>query len=637
MVLSIQTFDNRMGGGSAFFKAAGHPLCLPAAQQITNAIHSAKCPTAYDPHNTLAAFLSIHPIKDGALRAVFVQDVTRVGESILSMKALPITELPTNTDLLFIPIFDSRHIVGQIRRIIPDNCRIVTLDDMRLPEKFLADTRYYLNPINFATNLLFFRDEPNAHTRLVTANYWGAYGAKEPFVWGRLFAGDGSVLTDFEKPLGVANETFILDSVAIRREFCLPDFCGQVFLHVARAAGHDIVKYVVDTYGDFNDDNAATELSCTHDANSWPADLYAGIPAPDKDDTVTLWVQNSHPTPISAGSIGANIMGNDTITAIPEEIAPFATHPIDLGKLLPDACWPQQLEIHAGKHFVRPRYEVVNRTGRRRINHANVERTDLENDTILPTLNRWLGKGYILPAPILPSPRYRSECLPTPMSTAQQNLPLLAVVYDSNGNEINQQFLGCLPRNHQSLLDITALAALGENEIGHVELCYDFSDGGDADGWMHALFRYTDIHSGHMAETSFGAHMFNHLLTYKNEPQSYKGPPPGLSTRLFLRIAPPPVRSFCHLIYPVGVEWNPLSNTLLELKDCHGNAVAEHNVAIHAGGSLAFCCQDIFDTSTLQQAGNGAYVIIRDTSCRLFGYHGSQHGNAFAFDHMFGF
>ena len=25
---------------------------------------------------------------------------------------------------------------------------------------------------------------------------------------------------------------------------------------------------------------------------------------------------------------------------------------------------------------------------------------------------------------------------------------------------------------------------------GHVELVYDFADGGDADGWLHALFRY---------------------------------------------------------------------------------------------------------------------------------------------------
>ena len=51
-----------------------------------------------------------------------------------------------------------------------------------------------------------------------------------------------------------------------------------------------------------------------------------------------------------------------------------------------------------------------------------------------------------------------------------------------------------------------------------------------------ALFRYEDRASGHRAETSFGAHVFNTVLTYKGEPQSYAGKPPGLSTRLFLRL-----------------------------------------------------------------------------------------------------
>jgi len=37
-------------------------------------------------------------------------------------------------------------------------------------------------------------------------------------------------------------------------------------------------------------------------------------------------------------------------------------------------------------------------------------------------------------------------------------------------------------------------------------------------------------------------------------------------------------------------------------------------------------------------AGSG-YVLIRDTTCRLFGYHGviARDGSAFSLDHMFGF
>ena len=34
----------------------------------------------------------------------------------------------------------------------------------------------------------------------------------------------------------------------------------------------------------------------------------------------------------------------------------------------------------------------------------------------------------------------------------------------------------------------------------------------------------------------------------------------------------------------------------------------------------------------------GGYVLIRDTTCRLFGYHGLiRDGAAFSLDHMFGF
>ena len=46
-------------------------------------------------------------------------------------------------------------------------------------------------------------------------------------------------------------------------------------------------------------------------------------------------------------------------------------------------------------------------------------------------------------------------------------------------------------------------------DSGHAELVYDFRDGGGADGWLHALFRYEDRQSGHAAESSFGAHIFN--------------------------------------------------------------------------------------------------------------------------------
>ncbi len=56
-----------------------------------------------------------------------------------------------------------------------------------------------------------------------------------------------------------------------------------------------------------------------------------------------------------------------------------------------------------------------------------------------------------------------------------------------------EQFLGCLPRNHDLAMDMDGF----DVDQGHAELVYDFRDGGEADGWLHALFRYEDRQSGH--------------------------------------------------------------------------------------------------------------------------------------------
>ena len=80
---------------------------------------------------------------------------------------------------------------------------------------------------------------------------------------------------------------------------------------------------------------------------------------------------------------------------IAEPIAPFATCAVDVSKLLPGLTWPRQIELRAGKHMVRPRYEIVDRS-RRRIAHVNVERADLMADPDLPRLAETLVKGYLL-------------------------------------------------------------------------------------------------------------------------------------------------------------------------------------------------------------------------------------------------
>jgi hypothetical protein len=40
----------------------------------------------------------------------------------------------------------------------------------------------------------------------------------------------------------------------------------------------------------------------------------------------------------------------------------------------------------------------------------------------------------------------------------------------------------------------------------------------------------------------------------------------------------------------------------------------------------------------LKEADDGGYVVVRDTTCRLFGFHALLRSDgAFSFDHLFGF
>ncbi len=641
MALAIETFSTAKGG-ECFFKAVGHPLVQAQARELVQRLETLGPVAIYDPLGTAATFAALHDLSGVNVAAAFVQALPEIGRAIAGRTAQPVSDLPaTRVKAVLLPAFDAGRLAGQILHLLPDGAEIVTLDELRLPEAMLANPRTYLDPFNFATNFAFFRDvaQPGAslHTRVVTANYWAGYGAKDVRVWLCLFDAEGIRLAEWEEkaPAGVGG--IVIDSREVRRRFRLGDFTGQLFMHVLGALGHDVVKYALDVYGDRPQD-----LSCTHDANAWPADFYAGLPAPKPGEKVVLWVQNSHPAPIPPLGIGLNLMGSERVAGLTRAVPAFGSYPLDVAELLPEARWPQQIEIRAGKHIVRPRYEVMAADGRRRIAHPNVERVDLAPDPRIPELANLMGKGYLLPAPVLPPERFRTLVLPTPMATTQADLPLALGIYDASGREVASRFLGRLPRGHALSIDVNELLSGASGTLasgyGHLELHYDFRDGGGADGWLHALVRYEDKRSGHAAETSFGAHIFNTVLTYKGEPQSYIGRPPGLSTRLFLRLGEGSLDTLCHLIYPASTPWHAFSDTLLSLNDREGTRIAERQLKIACNGSALWRASEMFAPGALRQAAGGGYVLIRDQTCRLFGYHGLIDGEAgFSFDHMFGF
>lgn len=637
MTLNIATFSNATGGDS-FFKAIGHPLAVAPMRALIERLSTGRV-AVYDPLGLATPFSALWELERLDLAAVLVQDVSMVGQTLLGQAARPVTELPglAGVSHLLVVAFDAGRLVDHIRHLLPDGMAVATLDAARLADEMLTVRHRYLDPLNFATNFAFFRDENGHHTRLMTANYWSGYGARGVALWCRLFDADGEEIATWRQDLADGPAGIVIDSAEIRRRFALGGFTGSLFLHAVGVAGHDVVKYALDTYGD-----APSVLSCTHDANAWPADFYAGLPAPARGERVLLWVQNSHPRPIPAAAIGLNPMGRDGDAAwYDRAVPPFGTVAIDVADLLPSLRWPAQIEIRAGKHFVRPRYEVIAAGGRSRIAHANVERTDLGTDPRIAELGNLMGKGFILPAPVLPQARWETEVLPTPMATGQAELPIAVTLYDADGRQAAHRSLGRVARDACPAITVSEmLAATGaslDGKGGHLELTYDFAAGGGGDGWLHGLFRYRDRQSGHAAETSFGAHVFNTVLTFGKEPQSYAGRAPGLSTRLFLRLGPAPERTLCHLIYPASTPWHAASRTALLLHDAEGRELAQASLAIPCGGSRLWRADEAFSPDRIEAAGAGAYILIRDTTCRLFGYHLLERDGAFALDHMFGF
>jgi hypothetical protein len=636
MQLNIETFSN-VRGGNAFFKAVTHPLAAEKGRALIARLARVGRIAIYDPENCADALAQIYDLSRLKIAGLYAQDVTAIGRTAIGQRAQPVTALEDcRADAVLVASFDAERVIAHIRHLLPAAAAVTSLDELRLPDAMLTNRARYLDPINFATNFVFFRDADGLSTRLVTANYWSGYGGQRIVVWCLLYDAAGTEIARWQETLPQGLGSVAIDSREVRQRFALGEFTGQIFLHAVGAAGHDVVKYALDVYG-----NGAAEhsLSCTHDANSWPSALYAGLPAPDAGETVTLWVQNSMPCAIPTGTIGLNLMGDAATAYLPDSIPPFASHALDVATLLPKARWPQQIEIHAGKYIVRPRYEVRGH-GRVRIAHVNVERSDLKADPTIADLGNLLGKGYLLPAPVLPRTTWRSLALPTPMSTAQQDLPVALVIYDRRGREAARHDFGCLARRDSVAIDVDALlnGTRLPDDYGHMELIYDFAHGGSADGWLHSLFRYEDRGSHHAAETSFGAHVFNTVLTYKGEPQSYAGRPPGLSTRLFLRLGDAPHDTLCHLIYPASTPWHAESATDLVLHDRSGAEIARERIAIPCSGSRFFRYQELFDSKIRDRAGPASYIVVRDTTCRLFGYHGLiGNDGAFSLDHMFGF
>ena len=616
-------------------------MTAPLIARMIETVARAESVAVYDPSGYFIDLAAMHDLSGWAIEGVYVQRVEEIGEDRAGFAARSVMDIADSTaSLVFVADFGGEWLLSRLGPYRPKAAQSESLDALRLGPEWLTDPEHYLEPLNFVSDFLFFRDADGLHTSISTINYWHERGARDTRLWCRLFGADGAMLADWEQKLPPGPCGIRLDSAEVRQRFGLGEFTGSLFVHVIGSAAHDTLKYAVDVY-----DDAGVTTTATHDSNPWAADFYAGLPAPEPGQRIRLWLQNCYPVPIPAGATLIRPMGVTGYTGVGPEIPPYGTAAIDLAQDFPDTVWPSQFEIQADKYFCRPRYEIEmpprnGDGGHRSLAHVNVERDDLGPEPDLAEATRITGKGFILCGPLLPVAKWSVLVLPTPMATWQQEIALTLRAYDADGALAAEHRLGRQARNAQrpvALDDILAGATLPSG-YGHLELGYDFESGTEGDGWIHAIFRFDRRDTGRSAETSFGSHMFNVPAVWRSEPNAYLGRPPGLSTRLYLRLPDRPGRPMCHLAYPTSGRWRALSETDLILYAAAGAEIARKRINIPCSGSRLVDVAETFDTAELQEAAGGGYVLIRDTTCRLFGYHiflGS--GGGFALDHMFGF
>jgi hypothetical protein len=633
---TLRTFDNQ-SGRNVFYRAAIHPMVAALTDRLIAKVARAESVAVYDPSGYFGDLAAIHDLSGWSIENVYVQRIEEVGQDRGGFTTRPLTALADSTaTLVFVADLDGERLLTRLGPYRPTIARSESLDALRLDPAWLTNPARYFDPLNFVSDFLFFRDSGGLHTAISTTNYWHGHGAAETRLWCRLFGADGRELATWERTLDSGPVGVTIDSADIRRRFGLGEFTGSLFVHVIGSAAHDTLKYAVDIY----DDSGAT-TTATHDSNPWAADVYAGLPAAAPGQRVSLLVQNCFPVAVPAGGYEMRPMGAPDFTSIDRAIPAYGTVAVEAQDYFPGVSWPAQFEIRANRFFCRPRYEIEYGAGHRSAAHVNIERTDLGPAKDIADMTRLLGKGFILPAPLLPIKDWSSCVLPTPMATWEDGIALILRAYDPDGGLVMETPLGKRGRHDQTAVGLDQ--ALGDparltGGYGHLELGYDFDRSDLGDGWIHAIFRYARRDTGRSAETSFGSHLFNVPAIWRNEPNSYLGKPPGLSTRLYLRLTDRPGRVMCHLSYPTSGRWLPFSQTDLILTSARGEEIARRRVAIPCSGSRLIDTTSLFDRAELSEAAGGGYVIVRDRTCRLFGYHlflGT--GGGFALDHMFGF
>ena len=576
----------------------------------------------------IEAFDAIFGLDRIAIAGAYVQQIARIGTGILGRPALPVTELArSHARTILIAAFDAGRILAQMQPYLPADAEVLSLDALRIPEDRLTNRRAYLDPLNFATNFVFFRDANGLHTRLMTANYWSGYGAGAVTCWMTLFAGDGACWPNGARALRLRRARSFSTAETYAERFrlagILPGSCSSTSSGRPGTTSSNTLSIRSRRRRD-----GPAPLSCTHDANAWPrTDMPAcrrRLPAKTSCCGSRTAIRSRFPP----RSIGLNRMGEERVVPIGEPIAPFATRAVDVSRTAAGRS------LGRGRSSCAPASTWCARATKLSSGVAAGSRTSMSNAADLrPDPRASEARQPCSARDICCRPRCcralcgKPWCCRRRWRCVRAELPIAALVYDPDGKRGRAAILWAAAarpcdraRSRRGRRHRGAARRLWPYRAGLRLLCRRRRP---TAGCMRCSAIATGD-SGHAAETSFGAHVFNTILTYRDEPQSYTGPPAGVvdpavpaARRGWLRHAVPPDLSRIAALAP-GERRRTSSSTTATGAKSRGRAW-RFPVRDRGCGTIT----QLFDAATRARARARRLCHRSATpTCRLFGYHG---------------
>src|SRR5262245_18621835 len=143
MALRIETFDN-IRGGNTLYKALTHPNAARRGRGLVKALTCNSPVAVYDPGGAAGPFNEIFSLDGIEIAGIYVQQVVRIGETVLGHTAKPVTEITdSGARSVFVVAFDAGRMIAQLQPYLPDSVEALSLDSLRIPPERLTNRNAY--------------------------------------------------------------------------------------------------------------------------------------------------------------------------------------------------------------------------------------------------------------------------------------------------------------------------------------------------------------------------------------------------------------------------------------------------------------------------------------------------------------